>query len=771
MERKFFAITAVCLLLFFIPMHETRAEPLRIQGPWLWMIAPTEPGKGGAGSIHTDSLAIASNDQVTERTIATQGATPGDPIGDYQWTFGTIDVAPPGFLAMWFGEGNINKTLRQIGMAEGNLDDHSAYALITVVSDRWQVGEIKVSSDDAVKVWLNGQVVGSYAGNRPVNAIRFQNTWDIWLNEGVNLLMVKVSERAGKWDMYVGLDVPDPTTLKPMDRPTVLAPGEQRLQRVDRPIVKVIYFYPQDQAPRGNAAIDVMLKKVQTFFANQMGPGHHGFGQKTFALETDEATDALIIHQMQSQHDLATWMSFGSPQTVWRNVWNAANGEIPNRWGEIEPNVDFETAISTHVYLTIIDVQSACFTDLSDGCKSGEVRGVDGRVLVPLSAESFKWQVIAHELGHAFGLAHDFRDDRYLMAYPVTDIGLTNVDRISHCAAQWLDAHPAFNGWNIRAKDETTLQITTLPSSDNNFLYEGFVEDTDGIHQVQLLVPATANDRYPKGYKLHACTSPGDLGQHNNKITFSFDLSAVMTDQDLVCEDTIPVEFHVIDVWGDRTRSVALLPKPKDANLVKRADVDGDGDVDADDLRAVFLQLGQTGPNAADVDADGIVGVKDVLLVCFVIDDSGGAPALQAVRLEGATAAAARQVLVQARQGRLTDRIYVRGIAVLAQLLGPLPPEKTALLANYPNPFNPETWIPYHLSEPSGVTLTIYDIQGRVVRTLDLGHQRAGVYRARSRAAYWDGKNAQGESVASGVYFYTLTAGDFTATRKMLIRK
>ena len=98
-------------------------------------------------------------------------------------------------------------------------------------------------------------------------------------------------------------------------------------------------------------------------------------------------------------------------------------------------------------------------------------------------------------------------------------------------------------------------------------------------------------------------------------------------------------------------------------------------------------------------------------------------------------------------------------------------PEETSLLANYPNPFNPETWIPYQLSKAADVTLTIYDIQGRVVRDLDLGHQHAGMYHNRSRAAYWDGKNALGESVASGVYFYTLTAGDFTATRKMLIKK
>ena len=97
--------------------------------------------------------------------------------------------------------------------------------------------------------------------------------------------------------------------------------------------------------------------------------------------------------------------------------------------------------------------------------------------------------------------------------------------------------------------------------------------------------------------------------------------------------------------------------------------------------------------------------------------------------------------------------------------------EQNALLANYPNPFNPETWIPYQLSEPADVSVSIYSVNGHLVRRLDLGHQSAGVYRSRSRAAYWDGRNAFGERVASGLYFYTFTAGDFTATRKMLIRK
>ena len=120
------------------------------------------------------------------------------------------------------------------------------------------------------------------------------------------------------------------------------------------------------------------------------------------------------------------------------------------------------------------------------------------------------------------------------------------------------------------------------------------------------------------------------------------------------------------------------------------------------------------------------------------------------------------------RQGNRLDLLLEVGAA---PTLSRAVPKENALLPNYPNPFNPETWIPYQLAKPADVTLTIYAVNGQVVRRLALGHQPAGLYQNRSRAAYWDGRNAVGEPVASGLYFYTLSAGDFTATRKMLIRK
>ena len=93
------------------------------------------------------------------------------------------------------------------------------------------------------------------------------------------------------------------------------------------------------------------------------------------------------------------------------------------------------------------------------------------------------------------------------------------------------------------------------------------------------------------------------------------------------------------------------------------------------------------------------------------------------------------------------------------------------LLPNYPNPFNPETWIPFQLAKPANVTLNIYAIDGQLVRTLQLGNKLPGLYHSKNRAAYWDGKNAYGEPVASGIYYYNLSTGEFSATRRMVIRR
>ena len=207
-------------------------------------------------------------------------------------------------------------------------------------------------------------------------------------------------------------------------------------------------------------------------------------------------------------------------------------------------------------------------------------------------------------------------------------------------------------------------------------------------------------------------------------------------------------------------------------------DVTGNGKVNVNDLVEVASNYGKTvgaGANRkADVNNDGKVDVDDILAVIEAID-AAAAPALTQEEIEPGSLQASdvRQWIRDAKAANADPA----GIAALERLLAALTrveaplPKETVLLANYPNPFNPETWIPYELAEAAEVTVTIHAADGKLVHTLELGQLPAGLYRTKGRAAYWDGRNALNEPVASGVYFYTLTAGDFTATRKMLIRK
>ena len=200
-------------------------------------------------------------------------------------------------------------------------------------------------------------------------------------------------------------------------------------------------------------------------------------------------------------------------------------------------------------------------------------------------------------------------------------------------------------------------------------------------------------------------------------------------------------------------------------------DINRDGIVNIRDLVLVSYRFGWRGEHRADINGDGIVDIADLVLVANAIGANAAAPPLNPQVLELISAGDVKGWLTQAWRLSITDPEYLRGITVLEQLHRALTPKETALLPNFPNPFNPETWIPYHLSRDADVSLHIYSVNGTLVRTLALGHQAAGIYQTRSRAAHWDGRNAFGEKVASGLYFYTLTAGDFTATRKMLIRK
>ena len=230
---------------------------------------------------------------------------------------------------------------------------------------------------------------------------------------------------------------------------------------------------------------------------------------------------------------------------------------------------------------------------------------------------------------------------------------------------------------------------------------------------------------------------------------------------------------NTVEVSADGIEGLVTFHAISDAESPPiTADVNGDGNVNILDLVLVAYDLGNTGANlAADVSGDGVVNILDLVLVAGMFGDGAAAPSAHPQVPETLTAVEVQGWLTDARALEVKDIIMKRGFMVLEQLLVALTPRETELLANYPNPFNPETWIPYRLAEDAFVTLTIYNLSGQIVRTLDVGHQIAAVYENRSEAIYWDGRNGLGEQVASGVYFYHLSAGDYSATRKMLILK
>ena len=291
----------------------------------------------------------------------------------------------------------------------------------------------------------------------------------------------------------------------------------------------------------------------------------------------------------------------------------------------------------------------------------------------------------------------------------------------------------------------------------------GYVSSTNGdyLPDVAFFVSPVVDGN---SVTLNAASLAGESSGDGTLATLTFEVVSVkastLTLSEVLLVNSAGESFRPQVEEGQITESLQLT-----------GDVNGDGMVNIQDLVLVAGRLGQSGANSADVNGDGTVNIQDLVLVAGALGNTSAAPSLHPHSLEILTAADVKLWLTHAQQLDLTDATSLRGIRFLEQLLAALLPTETTLLPNYPNPFNPETWIPYRLAEDAFVTLTIYDGRGQIVRTLDVGYQSAAFYETRSKAIHWDGRNEFGEGVTSGVYFYYLSAGDFSATRKMLIIK
>ena len=224
-------------------------------------------------------------------------------------------------------------------------------------------------------------------------------------------------------------------------------------------------------------------------------------------------------------------------------------------------------------------------------------------------------------------------------------------------------------------------------------------------------------------------------------------------------------------VLSNSIAAPAATPTPTTTPTASKYDVNSDGSVDNTDAGLVADAMG-TSNARYDVNGDGTVNFLDLLLVFDNRDDNAaGAPTIVGMKMSAAQIDIIKEQIDLLIATNDRSPAALRTLIYLQQLLVTARPEKTQLLANYPNPFNPETWIPYELATDTDVRLTIYNTQGVVIRTLQLGHQSAGYYTGRDRAAYWDGRNALGEQVASGLYFYQLETDEMSLMRKMVILK
>ncbi|MDE0425974.1 MAG: T9SS type A sorting domain-containing protein [Candidatus Poribacteria bacterium] len=976
MERKLFAVTTIICLIMLGIIAGASAETIDIAGPWLWMIAPVPFNEGGADSIDFDSLNEASSGAVTEEMIADEGANVGDFVGDYQWTPGEISVERPRLFDL-FGAGNINDTLNAIGFIEGNVDHATSYALINIESKIDQGATMKVGSDDAIKVWLNGIVVYTDAVNRSSRG--YQDTFQVNLHAGDNLLMVKVSEREGKWRMFVGLDVPNPIALKQTTRgqPTPTVHGNtaneypeltlfnpEEAVKCDKYLkltlsnpeeaVKCVVYSPQGDvlAAGGNdnhiylwgGSTGDYLGRLIDENPNEKGIGtdHHGDvnsiafspDNKWFASGTQRGYIRVWRRSKRTWAEAGAWTEHHLPLKLDNTVRSVAfspdsrflacgtNGDKVHVYRYFSRRAEWRkiSTLQAHTH----NVSSVAFHPtvplvLASGNDNGQVllwEVTTGDVGTPLQIPEPLKEVDSIAFSpDGSRLASGYRDGRVILWRAAGDWLLEKQSQPHSGAVQSLAFDPSGTlllsgssdqtigvldghmgstqfslgaGRNIGKVSSVTfspcsnaIAFGTETTSTNVYQlpYEGIADLTkigahlkppdDFISQVAFFGEAAENCEWASP---EACTSTYFVlkaqfvevigapfsGVEIRKCTIILDIPGVPTHR-----VAIPDALNVLNPLNDEdprrldTPGYFMFPlispntkiKELVGTTVQSLVVQGIGAIPfLGNALAIIgavetvIQAGEDFYKILESTADPkiVVRSEDAHRILFMIKSrvsridftlvqefqpkeeewrtllnplknplnpqqipaewvrNGISPSLGEISdwiderlvptfklryegtwdLENGTLAAPRaQLMLLANYPPFQElppevqKYLFQHFRGLANPEAWQVPEVTSLLPNYPNPFNPETWIPYQLAKPADVTLTIYDIQGRVVQNLDLGHQRAGMYHRRSRAAHWDGRNALGEPVASGLYFYTLTAGDFSATRKMLIRK
>ena len=337
------------------------------------------------------------------------------------------------------------------------------------------------------------------------------------------------------------------------------------------------------------------------------------------------------------------------------------------------------------------------------------------------------------------------------------------------------------NGRGVYPYNNGPDQIFRNVSSGNNWIQidlEGKVSNRDGI-----------------GARLFATTPDGktQLRERNGGIHWSQQdqkrIHFGLGQNEVVSELIIHWPSGILQKLTDVEVNQVLRVVEDGIQTSLTGDVNIDGQVDIIDLLVIVAHFGESPPSNSkyDTNKDGKVDLQDVIIVIKSIEENQNGTAAPAqphnvpipkikatdisslsdhhIALLHAFYEKIEELSDDATQIDLVKR-FLENLLMPAD--GPL---KTKLFANYPNPFNPETWIPYQLAEDAEITIRVYNTAGETVRTLFIGHQTSGFYISRGKAAYWDGSNEFGEAAASGLYFYELSTPTSKQTRKLVIIK